>query len=195
MNFIELPERIFLTGVPGSKWSGLAQTLETNNSFNTSDRMSWRSYEHHQFSGHQGSYFGTEMELLPTLDPAYIDNAWKTPNKCKIVKSHEWAYCLEDIRTQFPNDWIMLVYRPDLASYAWWHEAGGFNIKYPSYSWYKDSPTMLGKIAEQNKCILSFAHLHNLSWSYFTTEWIENTFGIFIDIPASPSDVLVTILK
>lgn len=62
-----LPERIFFTGVPGSKWSSIAQTLESIPGFNTSDRTPARTYEHHAYSGHKGAYFGWGMELEPII--------------------------------------------------------------------------------------------------------------------------------
>jgi hypothetical protein len=194
-NGTDLPNRIFLTGVPGSRWSGIAQTLESLNGFNTSDRTPTREFNHSGFTGHKGAYFGKGMEYESYLDPRYIDNAWSDVNGTKLVKSHDWAYKLQTIRDVFPNDWIMLVYRPDMASYAWWHEAGGFNIKYPNYVAYKDSATMLGKIAEQNASILQFAHKHDLTWNYFTSSWIEQNFKQTIEVTQKWSDILVTLLK
>jgi hypothetical protein len=104
-----LPNRIFFTGVPGSRWSGIAQTLEQLDGFNTSDRTPARSYNHNQYSGHKGAYFGTGMELEAYLDERYIDYAWAEQGGTRIVKSHDWAYKLDLVRQQFPNDWIMLV--------------------------------------------------------------------------------------
>jgi hypothetical protein len=190
-----LPNRIFFTGVPGSRWSGIAQTLESLDGFNTSDRTPARTYSHNQFSGHKGAYFGQDMELEAYLDDRYIDYAWTKQGGTRIVKSHDWAYKLDLVRERFPNDWIMLIYRPDMASYAWWHEAGGFKIKYPSYTAYKDSTTMLGEIGKQNTAILQFAHDHSLTWNYFTQEWIANHFGQEIDMTRTYPDILVTILK
>ena len=190
-----LPNRIFLTGVPGSRWSGVAQTLESISSFNTSDRTPAREYTHNNFSGHKGAYFGTGMELDPVLDPDYIDSAWTDAGGTKIVKSHEWAYQLDNIKQQFPDAWIMLVYRPDMPSYAWWHQAGGFNIKYPCYDWYQNSSVMLGKIAEQNQLILEYAHQHRATWNYFTSQWIDATFGHWVAVDKTFSDILVTVIK
>jgi hypothetical protein len=190
-----LPNRIFFTGVPGSRWSGIAQTLEQLDGFNTSDRTPEREYTHNQYSGHRGAYFGTGMELEAYLDDRYVDHAWITEGGTRIVKSHDWAYKLDLVRQRFPNDWIMLVYRPDMASYSWWHEAGGFNIKYPSYVAYKDSTTMLGEIARQNSNILQFASEHDLTWNYFTPKWIEQHFGQTIEVNKKWSDILVTLLK
>ncbi len=194
-NGIELPNRIFLTGVPGSRWSGIAQTIESLSGFNTSDRTPEREFNHSGFTGHKGAYFGKGMEFESYLDPTYIDQAWTAPGGCKIVKSHEWATKLQSIKDVYPEDWIMLVYRPDMSSYAWWHEAGGFNIKYPSYVAYKDSTTMLGEIAKQNKAILNFAHKHDLTWSYFTPKWIKENFGQETEVKRIWPDILVTVLK
>lgn len=190
-----LPNRLFFTGVPGSRWSGIAQTLETLAGFNTSDRNPNREYMRNGFTGHTGVYFGEGMEYEPYLNPGYIDSAWAVDYGTKIVKSHDWAYNLQDIKDKFPDDWIMLVYRPDMASYAWWHQAGGFNIDYPNYTAYKNSETMLGMIAEQNANILKFAHTHDLTWNYFTPKWIEQHFNQYIEVEKQWSDILVTLLK
>jgi len=194
-NGTDLPSRIFLTGVPGSRWSGIAQTLESLNGFNTSDRTSAREFNHNGFTGHKGAYFGKGMEYESYLDSRYIDNAWLDTKGTRVVKSHDWAYKLQTIHEVFPDDWIMLVYRPDMASYAWWHEAGGFNIKYPNYAAYKDSITMLGEIAKQNANILKFAHDYNLTWNYFTPRWIEQHFNQQIEVKQTWPDILVTLLK
>lgn len=192
---MQLPNRIFFTGVPGSRWSGIAQTLEQLDGFNTSDRTPEREYLHNQYSGHRGAYFGKGMELEPVLSPIYIDSAWAQSGGTRIIKSHDWAYNLAEVKKKFTNDWIMLVYRPDMASYAWWHEAGGFNIKYPSYTVYKDSTTMLGEIAKQNNSILEFAYENDLTWNYFTSKWIKDNFNQDLKVNKRWSDILVTLLK
>ena len=190
-----LPSKLFFTGVPGSKWSGIAQILEQNSVFNTSDRTTDRQYDHHAYTGHKGAYFGAGMELPADLDNNLIDSAWESDNGCKIVKSHDWATKLIKVKKAFPIDWIMLVYRPDLISYAWWHEAGGFQIKYPDYSWYGDSIGMLSEITRQNKMILDFAYKFNAKWEYFTEEWIQEQFGIEIKNVPQYNDILVTVIK
>ena len=191
----DLPKRIFFTGVPGSRWSGIAQTLESLEGFNTSDRTPEREFSRSGFTGHKGAYFGNGMEFEPILNARYIDSAWTLDGGTRIVKSHDWAYTLEDIESKFPDDWIMLVYRPDMQSYAWWHEAGGFNIKYPCYDAYIDSTHMLAKITEQNQAILEYAHRRDATWHYFTSKWIEDNFKQTIEVNRSWSDILVTLLK
>lgn len=190
-----LPNRIFFTGVPGSRWSSIAQTLEQLDGINTSDHNPNRQYAHGKFSGHKGAYFGTGMEFETYLDPKHIDSPWLESGGCRIVKSHEWAHKLQTISEVYPTDWIMLVYRPDASSYAWWFEAGGFNIDYPDYSMYKNHAGMLGEITTQNDKILKFAHAHNLTWNYFTSKWVEDNFGQKIEVVRNDYDILVTILK
>jgi hypothetical protein len=193
---MKLPNRIFFTGVPGSRWSGIAQQIETIPDFNTSDRTPEREYSHGQFSGHKGAYFGPGMEFEAVIDsPQYLDQAWTQDGGTRLVKSHDWAYVLPDIQQRFPNDWIMLVYRPDMTSFAWWHEAGGFNIKYPSYEAYRDSTTMMTEIARQNQAILDFACQNNATWEYFTPEWCEKTFGHKVNVSKTWPDILVTVIK
>lgn len=192
---MKLPKRIFFTGVPGSRWSGIAQTIETMSGMNTSDRTPEREYVHHSYTGHKGAYFGRGMEIGPILNPDYIDQAWVDPNGCKLVKSHDWSYYLGEIKEKFPDDWIMMVYRPDMVSYAWWHEAGGFQIQYPNYSAYKNSANMLTEIMNQNSAILKFGMLNECKWEYFTSKWVYENFGQNVVVKNTFSDILVTIIK
>lgn len=192
---MNLPNRIFFTGVPGSRWSGIAQNIELLPGFNTSDRTPERDYSHHAYTGHKGAYFGEGMELEPWIEDNYINSAHITHEGCRLIKSHDWAYGLDKIKETFPEDWIMLVYRPDLDSFAWWHEAGGFQIKYPCYDAYKDSTTMLSAISAQNKAILKFAHKQNATWHYFTESWLKDNFSNSVEVTVPNKDILVTIIK
>ena len=162
---------------------------------NTSDRTPEREYDHHSYTGHKGAYFGPGMEFEPVLDEDYIDQAWLESDGCKLVKSHEWSYYLDEIRKKFPEDWIMMIYRPDISSYAWWHEAGGFQIKYPNYSSYKNSGMMLNEIIQQNSSILKFGMMNNCKWEYFTSKWIYENFQQSVIVENTFSDILVTIIK
>ena len=190
-----LPKRIFFTGVPGSRWSAIAQIIESLPEFNLSDRTPEREYNHHLYSGHKGAYFGRGMELDSILDVDYIDSAWQDKDGCRLVKSHDWAYKLAEIKQKFPDDWIMMVYRPDQASFAWWHEAGGFQIKSPCYDAYKDSQTMLSEIIQQNQAILRFGMINKCSWNYFTSEWVNQNFNEQTMVTDQCPDILVTIIK
>ena len=199
---ITLPDKIFLTGAPGSHWSAIAQDVEQIPGFNTSDRIEGRSYDIKSFKGHKGAYFGRGMEydsdienFAPECLVRHLGSPWATKGGTKLLKSHDWPYRFDVIEKTFPNDWIMLVYRPDMASYAWWHEAGGFNITYPSYSAYKDSAGMLCEITKQNQKILVFAHKRNATWSHYSSEWIEKELGAKVEVSLQKSDILVTLIK
>jgi hypothetical protein len=43
----------FFTGVPGSRWSGIAREMKLDPLYDTSDRAEHRVYQHHGFSGHK----------------------------------------------------------------------------------------------------------------------------------------------
>lgn len=187
------PNRIFFTGVPGSRWSMIAQILETIPGFDTTDRTDNRRYIHSGFTGHQGAYFGRMMEFEAKLDDDYINQAW-TGTGTKIVKSHDWAYSLDRIKQRFPNDWIMLVYRPDQTSFDWWKQAGGWDITYPNYAAYQNDVIMQREISWQNQSILKFAEQQNLKWSTFDSAWIKYNFNYEIDVKSIWDDIKVTIL-
>lgn len=159
-----LPDKIFFCGVPGSRWSGIAQEIKAKPGYNTSDRAEHRKYKHGEFSGHIDAYFGTGMEFEPILEEANLLAPFTKKSGCKLLMSHEWAYVLDEIKEKYPLDWIQLIYRPDWESFLWWKKAGGFDIKYPNYDWYKNDVEMRHKIEEQNNLILDFAQRNNLSW-------------------------------
>ena len=192
-----LPDKIFMIGVPGSRWSGIAQNVEDNiPGFNVTDRTPDRAYRHHAFSGHLGAYFGTGWDHGTGLDEANLSAPFEHVQGTRILKSHEWAYQLDDIHERYPDAWIWLVYRPDMAAYAWWHEAGGFEIKYPKYRpYYKNSINMFTEIQRMNQCILEFSQKHDLAWHHISSRWIEATFGRAVEPTIRLPDTLVCCLK
>lgn len=164
-----LPDKIFFTGVPGSRWSGIAQQIKQNPQYNTSDRAPHRVYTHGEFSGHMDSYFGTGMEFpaCPAeggLSEHNLAAPFAKTEGTKLLMSHEWPYYFNEIQALYPLDWIQLVYRPNWDSFLWWKKAGGFDITYPNYEWYKNDVEMRYKIEEQNELILDFAQQHQLKW-------------------------------
>lgn len=186
-----------MIGAPGSRWSGIAQNIEDNIAgFNTTDRSEHRTYRHHNFTGHLGAYFGTGWEFDTGLDEANLAAPFHDTTGTRILKSHEWAYQLDEIRTRYPDSWIMLVYRPDMSCYSWWHEAGGFGISYPDYRpYYRDSARMLCQIVEQNRAIMQFAQQHDAEWRHISAEWIQRHFGHRIEPTRRDPDTLVTIIR
>ncbi len=193
-----LPEKIFFTGAPGSRWSGIAQLIESLDGMNITDRSSEREYYHNAFSGHRGVYFGEQMEF--EANPSYnVRRAYTDPESgCMVAKSHDWSYDLQGIKTYQSlkhGDWIMLVYRPELACQSWWNNAGGFNITYPNYSAYKDNANMLYQIQQQNNEMLRFAYIEQLVWSSFNSRWVQDIFDQELTQIPEWDDVLVTMYK
>lgn len=174
---MNLPEYIFFTGVPGSRWSGIAQEIKQGKGFNTSDRAPHRVYTHGEFSGHKDSYYGTGMEFPANpaeggLDRSNLNAPYTRFGKaagCKLLMSHEWPYYFNEIKHRYPKSWIQLIYRPDWASFLWWKKAGGFDITYPNYDWYETDYTMTKRIEEQNKLILDFGREHSVQWTQHHT--------------------------
>lgn len=167
-----LPDMIFFTGVPGSRWSGIAQEMKKVTGFNLTDRAPHRVYTHNEYNGHKDAYFGTGMEFSVNLHPSNLNapfTNWDKAAGCKLLMSHEWPYHFDKIQKVYPTAWIHLIYRNDLKSFLWWKQAGGFDITYPNYDWYVDDKTMMARIEEINNLILSFAQRHNLSWTQHHT--------------------------
>lgn len=190
-----LPSRIFFSGVPGSRWSGVAQLIESVPGFNTTDRTPERTFTFPPFSDHLGAYFGTGMEFPLDLEAKNIDSAHASQSGCRLIKAHEWSLHLDEIKELYPEDWIMLVYRPDTISFAWWNGAGGFNITYPRYHAFGDATDMMYSIAKMNRAIMQFAHKHDAQWNYLTPGWIRGHFGTERSVDHKFSDMLVTIIK
>jgi hypothetical protein len=90
----------------------------------------------------------------------------------------------------------MLIFRPDMSCYSWWHEAGGFSIAYPDYApFYRDSANMLCEIVKQNQGIMKFAKKYDLTWRHISGNWIRDNFGLYVEPTRQDPDTLVTILK
>lgn len=202
MNSMNLPKRIFCSGVPGSRWSGITQRLYKHHLFNKTDINLSQSYNRINPSGliqkdfHTGTYFEHNTSQPVSLETLHLDLTYSNPDAGTMLhRSHQYAFILDDIKQKYPDDWIWLIYRPDALSYAWWFECGGFNITYPNYSFYKDPPTMLGEIAKQNYAMLTWAHKHNLPWYPLTKEWEQQHFG-YLRQPVKPyTDILCCLYK
>ena len=159
-----LPEYIFFTGVPGSRWSGIAKEIKSSGQYNCTDRAEHRAYSHHDKVGHTEAYYGTGMEFDCSLDRTNLDAPYTDDVGCKLLMSHEWPYYFDAIQDAYPLAWIQLVYRPDWASFLWWKKAGGFDITYPNYDWYESDYWMAKRIEEQNQLILDFGCKNSVQW-------------------------------
>ena len=90
-----LPEYIFFTGVPGSRWSAVAQDIKSSGDYDCTDRADHRVYTHEgtgegvsNFSGHCDSYFGTGMEFDTSLEESNLLAPFSGIGT-KLLMSHE----------------------------------------------------------------------------------------------------------
>ena len=104
------------------------------------------------------------MEFECNLDKSNL-NAPFSGQGTKLLMSHEWPYYFNDIIKKYPDAWIQLVYRNNIASFDWWKYAGGWDITYPNYDWYEDDAGMRREIKQQNDLIVDFANDHKLQWN------------------------------
>ena len=153
---------ILLTGAPGSKWSSVAKSIYLSPDIDRSDSTSERSYDHGAVK-HTGSYFdhGAVKHTGSYFDPGMeFDNhrdEWDKPfsgQGKRIIKSHTFAHQLDELKSM--GHPIVMVYRSHLECLDWWTEAGGFDITYPDYKYYKDMDTMWTHIKKQNTDINRF---------------------------------------
>ena len=181
----------FLTGAPGSRWSGIGQLITDNFNYNKSDESLARQYVHGEFTGHKGSYFGPGMEFgedFHRLEYSYIDknrfqsmcdSAFSEPylDQSKMIKCHQFAYGLDWLKENIPNSDILLVKRDSDKSFDWWKQAGGWDITYPNYSWYIDDVHMQHYIDNEIKLANLFVAKTDNEWTQFTENWITENFG------------------
>jgi len=141
---------ILLTGAPGSKWSSVAESVYFSSDIDQSDSAPTRGYQRGVVK-HTGAYFDPGMEF---------NNAsqnWDKPfsgDGIRIIKSHTFAHQLEKLKTL--NHPIVMVYRNDVDCYNWWNDAGGFDITYPNYDYFKPLDNMWNHIQQENKDIMQF---------------------------------------
>lgn len=199
------PEYIFVTGVPGSRWTSFTETLADTGLFNMTDRNEHRQYYHHGRVRHQGSFFGVGMEFPAQLDKDNLDAPFTDKGGTKFICSHEWALMLPEIKWKYPDAWIMMIYRPSMNALQWWSEAGGFGgtdksdgIKYPNYGWYQDPDTMYRKIIKQNQMILEFGKQNQAQWVHTGKDFYKKFFDKDLTPSknqTSQSDILATVIK
>ena len=198
---------VWFTGAPGSKWSGTANILQAIQqlNFNISDRTPEREYTHTgptplaRSITHTGVYFGPghgvgeHWDRLSLLDPASvvreINKEWADSSSGNLlVKSHFLSHHLDFISETFPDDPIIMVFRPNQKCEQGWFGAGGWNISYPNYRpYYKDDDTMKSMIAEHNTLMLDFCKKKNIIPQKFTRDFLKDTFDWTIDEIANPT--------
>lgn len=135
--------------------------IYTRDDIDTTDRSSEREYwvgrEGDKYLMHRGAYFDPLMEFRND------ESVWDKPfsgEGIRVLKSHTFAYHLPYLK-RFGCP-IHLVYRTNQECFDWWHEAGGWDITYPSYKWYRDDDNLMEQIQMQNLLIREFVEEEGL---------------------------------
>ena len=179
---------IFFTGAPGSRWSGVSQVFrDTLNGVDNTDLTPEKTYKHHLYSGHIGNYYGPGMLYGNWLDTEFgSKEQWETEiaasyngnEPVKLVLSHNFAHYLDRLVHTFPDCKLVLCYRTNNECFDWWHAAGGWDISYPSYKWYRNDAGMRQEIQKQNSAILEFVERKNLQLTQPDVNFFRQHFDI-----------------
>lgn len=195
---------IFVAGAPGSRWSSVARSIYNSPKIDNSDSSNSYTKPGEEIPMHVGSYWdpgmlhGQWFEKLPDLGKAQAEYMFNEPfstnnNLTRIIKSHQFCKHLEHIK----NTWIycpivLAYYKNDDATEAWWYEAGGFDITYPNYSWYKGR--MREEIEIQNAGVLEFVK-NNKCTHVTNSDELGKVLGLtdleYKDFAAADTDVYV----
>ena len=197
---------VWFTGAPGSKWSGTANVLQAISSlnFNTTDRSPEREYKHVGATElskgimHTGAYFGPGhgigegWDRLSTLAPSDIEveilKEWSDPTGTILVKSHFLSHQLDFVAEHWPDNPIIMIFRPNDRCEQGWFGAGGWDISYPNYRpYYKDDDTMKAMIAEHNQLMKDFCVKHKLVEHKFDAQFLKEQFDWSTDQIADPT--------
>ena len=184
---------IFLAGAPGSKWSSVSGDLRNFNGINTTDSLKERSYvKPNEISPmHAGAYWDPGMEFGEGFDSFNeqavdeLERQFDMPfqlinNRPRIIKSHQFCKFLNDITNnrKWICDPLVLVSRSEEDARTWWYEAGGWDISYPDYSWYKNK--MDHEIHVQTKMINEFINT-NVTCKVNNVLELANALGMTVD--------------
>lgn len=189
-------KRIFLTGPPGSFWSGVDGVLR--NAFIDTDHSDWTEKRQWILKDgrkvHRGAYFsiGNEFgnwicdfhrysreEILETLDSVFVPQ----PDKEVLVrlhKSHEFSHHLDQIMEQFPEAAIVMVNNEPHKCLHNWHICEGFDHvydPYPEHVFHGNYEHVWEEINYQHWAIRHFNRKHSLTTSTASKKWIIENFG------------------
>jgi hypothetical protein len=181
---------VFISGVAGSCWGWPAYYLAAaTNLVDPTGSKPWRinnakgSLSHHTGLVFAGPYneIGEQFDALSTypnkeaifgeIDQAYDDN---DQHQIRFVQCHWFAYQLDWIAENLPEVDIIMSLRNVEMSFNMWHDAGGFNIEYPSYKWYGDDHKLWRQMHIEHKMMRNFAKKHKLKViPGFDADWFD----------------------
>jgi hypothetical protein len=173
---------IFATGVPGSRWSRILGILSIHGDINSSDKIKFPTYNTEvtfpngktkKVGMHSSAYFGPgtgigeDFHLLKkTTKEAFlqeVSTAFENfDSGIKIIKSHWFCYNLDWLKENFPKAKFIFVYNGNEEAFKWWHLVGGWNIKFPKYTWYENNERLYERIIVENELMLDFMKKNNV---------------------------------
>lgn len=186
-NIIDESKLIFWTGAPGSRWSGIAKELCTCSEVDNSD---WAAHRTYNDDTHFGNYFGPGMEygdsfddmgsmpkqwILTELGKPYSEDQ---NGRVRILKSHMFSRNLGWIKQNFPTSTIATIWRDNDQCLEWWLEAGGFDITYPDYKYYKNEAVMRDQIIIENLAIVGFGMRGNYTLKKYDINTLTKELGL-----------------
>jgi len=164
---------IFLAGAPGSKWSSVSNDIRGFERINTTDAGQNYTKPGDANPMHTGAYWDPGMEYgkmfdqisylsVEAMELEFDQPFQQIDNNPRIIKSHQFCKWLDNIiaRPEWIYNPIVIVHRPEEDAERWWHEAGGWDITYPNYEWYRDQ--MSEEIHKQTAGVADFIANHNL---------------------------------
>lgn len=189
---------VLTTGAPGSMWSMISLRLKkATGYFDATDEIPERSYEipdyhkprlniqHKRWKGrtHIGSYFGPyhefgggfdDIEKNYTRDEFFTEclKPFSGAEQYKLIRSHWFAYNLDWIWENCKGHKLFLIWREAQAAKDWWYGMGGWNISYPSYTWYENDERMWTQIQKESKLVLDFAKSKNIELFDYYPNWM-----------------------
>lgn len=169
---------IIAMGAPGSRWSGTIRTLTLlHKEINMSDESDNLTYDKEyvttesgrvrSIGWHRGAYWGPyhkqghKFDKLDSMSKDEIVSEFQKPFSnwdygTKFIKSHWFSYHIPQLMEMFPRAKFLAVYMKDKECFDWWHEVGGWDIKYPHYTWYNNDERMMNQIKTENSEILKY---------------------------------------
>ena len=194
-------KRVWMTGIPGSRWSGVYNRLVTlTNYFDRTDETPENIHFHknakatiarhpdtEKFLGHKGTYWsqttGTEHwkditklsreEIVSDLNTVY------TGTEIPIIRNH----CLlrhnsiEFLAKTFPDDILMMVWRPTTTALAWWKDIMEWKDVYPDYSKIYTFDNFNQAVEDESRYMTDIAIMNNIMFERHDIYWYEKYFA------------------
>jgi hypothetical protein len=192
--------RVWMTGIPGSRWSGVYNRLVTlTNYFDRSDETLENIHFHknakatilrhpdtEKFLGHKGTYWsqtsGTEHweditklsreEIVSDLSTVY------TGDNTPIIRNHCFLRhnSIEFLAKTFPDDILMMVWRPAKTSLSWWTDIMEWDDTYPDYSKIYSYDTFSASVQDEGQYMADIAIMNDIMFEKHDIHWYEKYF-------------------